>query len=215
MLKLRPFIVRSAAVLAAYLVVGAGDTAAGMIDKTGMKSWEVCGLCHGLNGISHMQKFPRLAGQDKAYIEKQLRDFRASRRMNDGGQMAAIVTEFDEKDIPEIAEHFAKSQAPEPVTENIPDGALKSAREIFENGHVANGLPACRGCHIPDSQGVAVGPRITSQHPGYLAKQLRDFRSGDRSNDASGSMNQIAGKLTDTEIDVLAMYIASLPRWQP
>ena len=48
----------------------------------------------GLDGISATAKFPKLAGQKKAYIEKQLSDFLAGNRTNDGGQMASIVTEI-------------------------------------------------------------------------------------------------------------------------
>ena len=53
---------------------------------------------------------------------------------------------------------------------------------------------------------------ITAQHPEYLEKQLRDFRSGNRTNDATGSMPNIAGRLSEPDIVALAAYIAALPR---
>jgi cytochrome c553 len=45
------------------------DLQAGMIDKEGMAPWEICGLCHSLDGISKMSKFPMLAGQKPAYLK--------------------------------------------------------------------------------------------------------------------------------------------------
>lgn len=183
-----------------------------MIDKAGMKPWEVCALCHGLDGISRMPKFPRLAGQRAAYIEKQLHDFRAGRRRNDGGQMEAVVTEISEAEIPVVAAHFSHSMPPEPVKADVEPKALERARKLFETGDAGAGVPACKNCHGSSPSGPVAGPRISAQHPDYLAKQLRDFRSGERANDETGSMPEIAGKLTDTDIDALAAYIAALPR---
>jgi len=44
----------------------------------------------------------------------------------------------------------------------------------------------------------------------YLAKQLRDWRTGIRTN--SGDMPKIAAKLSDQDIDALATFLASKPR---
>lgn len=47
-----------------------------------------CTGCHSPNGSGNEPAaFPRLGGQYPQYIEKQLRDFRAGNRMNDGDQM--------------------------------------------------------------------------------------------------------------------------------
>jgi len=185
---------------------------ADMIDTSGMKPWEVCGLCHGLDGISKMSKFPRLAGQRRAYIEKQLRDFRAHRRQNDGGQMAAIVMEISEEDIPVVAAHFSGSKPPEPKVTELTSAARERARTLFERGDASAGIPACLTCHATAPKGPITGPMITAQHPEYLEKQLRNFRSGSRTNDATGSMPNIAGRLSEPDIVALAAYIAALPR---
>src|SRR6516165_8912626 len=62
---------------------------ADIIVTEGMQPWDLCATCHSLDGISAMARFPKLAGQRAAYIVKQVRDFRDSRRSNDGGQMQA------------------------------------------------------------------------------------------------------------------------------
>ncbi|MEM8744634.1 MAG: c-type cytochrome, partial [Pseudomonadota bacterium] len=202
------------AYLFAAILFASSASHADMIDTSGLKPWEVCGLCHGIDGISRMQKFPKLAGQDQAYLEKQLHDFRAQKRHNDGGQMAAIVTEIKEDEIPDIAAHFSSSAPPKPIETETAEIDLSRARILFESGDSGTGIPACKGCNLPSHRGEIAGPRITAQHPDYLAKQLRDFRTGTRSNDPTGTMPGITSKLTEREIDALAAYIAALPREQ-
>lgn len=94
------------------LIFTAAGAHAGMIDKEGMAPWEICGLCHSLDGISKMSKFPILAGQKKSYLRRQLIDFKQGLRSNDGGQMAAIVDEFEISDIDQIVNYFAGLLSP-------------------------------------------------------------------------------------------------------
>ncbi len=53
-------------------------------------------------------------------------------------------------------------------------------------------------------------PSLANQHPEYVAKMLKDFRSGTRSNDPQKLMKNIATKLSDEEIESIAAYIADL-----
>lgn len=181
----------------------------------GLPPQELCGLCHGLNGISATAKFPKLAGQKAAYIELQLRDFLTRRRTNDGGQMASIVTEIRPDQFPAAARYFARLKPPPPQgidESNLPADARKIAASIYANGKPETGLPACKSCHGNGEQSLPAAPHLTAQHAGYLKKQLGDFRSGARSNDSSATMRQIAAKLSQTEVQALAAYLASQPR---
>jgi cytochrome c553 len=178
---------------------------------------ETCGLCHGLDEISRMSRFPRLAGQKAAYIEKQIADFRAGRRSNDGGQMVAIITEFSEPQIGEAARYFASLAPPEPIDNSDAEKAGALIRRLFYDGDAARGIPACASCHLPgaatpDAKSPDYAPRLTALHPDYIAKQLRDFREGARENDDTGTMAAVAKALSEPEIDALAIYLAALPR---
>ncbi|MGE0611078.1 MAG: cytochrome c [Hyphomicrobiales bacterium] len=190
----------------------ATPAAADMVDTSGMAPWERCALCHGLDGISRMSKFPRLAGQRPEYILRQVGDFRDRHRVNDGGQMQDTAIEVSEADMPAVARHFADSPAPRPILRDIGPEARARARTLYEEGDKAAGLAACSQCHAPVVFGPVTGPHLTSQHPEYLAKQMRDYRSGGRGNDRTGEMPRIAARLSDAEIDALAAYIAALPR---
>lgn len=67
----------------------------------------------------------------------------------------------------------------------------------------------CAGCHGP--AGISVNPlwpNLAGQQTAYLAKSMRDYKSGQR-NDPSMSM--IAAAVNDAEIEDLAAYFHSLP----
>lgn len=184
-----------------------------MIDTSGMEPWEVCGECHGLDGSSPSPRFPKLAGQPAAYLEKQIRDFVSGARANDGGQMQTVVTEIAAEDIARVAAYFAALPAPILLAgDDLPStGQALLAASLIEQGRQAEGLPPCRSCHGLDAQ----APSLEAQHGTYLAKQLREFRSGARANDPAGVMAAIARRLDESEIDALAAYLAAKPRRSP
>jgi len=68
---------------------------------------------------------------------------------------------------------------------------------------------ACLPCHgvgAPAVPGAPPIPRLDGQHPGYLAKQLREFKSGKRRNDL---MAPLVGALKTGQIPALASHFAS------
>ena len=183
---------------------------AGMIDREGVAPQELCGLCHSLDGISRMPKFPKLAGQKAAYIKKQFLDFHAGRRTNDGGQMSGITREIDTAQIDDVAHYF--SQLPAPQAMSLPDDPLAQRRfqqgaTLFLKGR--QGLAACATCHGVQGRHVILAPWLHAQHDAYLIKQLADFKHGRRHNDPDAVMRSIAAKLTDEDIEALARYLAS------
>lgn len=67
----------------------------------------------------------------------------------------------------------------------------------------------CAACHQLDGIGKADPyPNLAAQKRGYLAKQLRDFRSGRRRHPL---MNAVARNLSDEQIAAVAAYYAALP----
>ncbi len=184
-----------------------------MVDMTGVEPWHSCGGCHGLDGAGNRIKFPRLAGQSRTYMVKQLNDFRDERRRNDGGQMQVMASELTETDIGRVADWFAKQTPawPEPTIEPPPD--LTRARQLATAG--ADGIPACTSCHSAAAPALAgselVAPRLAGQRDFYIAKQLTDFRAGDRDNDPNEVMRAIAKRLSDGDITALAVFLSQTP----
>ena len=65
----------------------------------------------------------------------------------------------------------------------------------------------CAACHQADGNSTDPNnPRLAGQHRDYLAKALRDYKSGERTNAIMGGF---AKALTKQDIDNLAAYFAS------
>ena len=67
----------------------------------------------------------------------------------------------------------------------------------------------CQACHGLDGNSTVPDyPKLGGQYPDYLAKALRDYKSGARKNPI---MAGFAGALTAQDVDNLAAYYASQP----
>ena len=64
-------------------------------------------------------------------------------------------------------------------------------------------------CHLGKLSGQNEIPRVAGQHYAYVLKQLKDFKARVRTNDA-GNMTSVAATLSDSDIENLAQYAASL-----
>lgn len=77
-------------------------------DDTGVYG---CINCHGPKGVGRapdISQFPRLVGQHKDYIVKQLQDFRAGTRSNDpAGMMSDIARKLSDDEIQAVAEYLS------------------------------------------------------------------------------------------------------------
>jgi cytochrome c553 len=87
-------------------------------------------------------------------------------------------------------------------------GATWSQAANIEAGK-SKATEVCQACHGLDGNSqVPDYPKLGGQHPDYLAKALRDYKSGARKN---AIMAGFAAALTKTDIENLAAYYASQP----
>ena len=77
------------------------------------------------------------------------------------------------------------------------EAGKKKAQEVCAACHNMDGVSA-----IPDY------PKLAGQYPDYMAKALRDYKSGARKNPIMAGM---AAGLTQKDIDDVTEYFASLP----
>lgn len=168
----------------------------------------LCSGCHLRDGNSTNQEYPILAGQGQAYLIKQLTDFKSGARKDD--HMSPIIEAVSIDDFKDITAYFSTQQRKK-RTEPAPE-ASALGKQIFHNGNSSGSVSACAGCHGEDGKGNAAlkFPSIAGQHPDYVAKILKDFRSKTRSNDKPALMRNIAADLGDKDIEALAAYITSL-----
>lgn len=166
---------------------------------------EVCVACHGADGNSLVDAFPKIAGQHAEYAFKQLQDFAGSRRESD--IMRPIVDELSPEDMANAAVFFStQTAAPGQVDD---PSMLAAGQRIYENGNPDQGVPACVGCHGAKGVGNARYPRLAGQYPAYILDQMERFADGRRTNDKR-LMQTVASRLGETETRAVAEYIASL-----
>jgi cytochrome c553 len=98
-MKYLNFLVIITALFALPASVLAGDAAAGKAKSA------VCAACHGPEGKSVSPLWPHLAGQQEAYLAKQIKDFRDGIRKDP--TMSPMAAGLSDDDIANLAAYYA------------------------------------------------------------------------------------------------------------
>ena len=160
---------------------------------------ELCNACHGPGGRAVITSNPVLAGQTSRYLYLQLRDFQEGRRSDP--QMTPMVAGLTRDEMRALSDWYAQQKpAPQPFQ---PDAAK------VKLGRAKSDETLCTMCHLGGFAGQNEVPRVAGQHYDYVLKQLVAFKARQRTNDA-GSMTSVAHTLSDTDIENLAHFLASL-----
>lgn len=165
----------------------------------GAKKAEPCAACHGPAGNSPSGAFPILAGQTFRYIYLQLRDFKEGRRTDP--VMSPMAKDLERQDMLDLAEYYA-AQKPKPIPFRADGARVERGRKKAEE-------VLCTMCHLGGFKGQNEIPRVAGQWPEYIIKQLKDFKTRTRTNDA-GNMTSVARTLSEEDIVDLAHYVANL-----
>ncbi|MGH1374264.1 MAG: c-type cytochrome [Cellvibrionaceae bacterium] len=200
-------------IAAAQGAIAAGDAAAGEGKVA------VCAACHGADGNSPAPNFPKLAGLGEKYLTKQLQDIKAGKR--NIVEMTGLLDGKSEQDLADLAAFYndqtlqlsGAKEMKVKVNAGIDVDALKLGAKVYRAGNTETGVPSCMGCHSPRGLGNegAGFPRLGGQYAEYIAKQLRHFRAGERTNDGDSKiMRGVAEHMTDAEIDAVSNYVSGL-----
>lgn len=163
-----------------------------------------CFLCHGVDGESSSELYPKLGAQHAAYLEKQLANFRSGARRSE--TMGPMVRDLSRADFASLGAYFAAK----PATANeVKDAELAAVgRYVYAQGNRWSGVAACQGCHGPGANGTESLPRLAGQNARYLENQLKQFHTRARTND-NEVMHAIAAKLTELETKAVAEYLSA------
>lgn len=177
-----------------------------------------CAACHGADGNSTDPRYPKLAGQNQAYLYSQLRAFRNGVRPSD--IMRGIAAALSHSDMEDAASFFSRQTIhPDAVTDQ--DLAAFGERIFY------SGMPPCAMCHGTSGEGsmpmmgmmgrrmmgmmgsgmMATVPNLNGQHATYLIDQLHRFATGQRQ---AMMMGRIAASLGGTERRAVAEYLSGL-----
>ena len=201
---MKAFLFAAIALASASVFAGnADDSLRGDADAGKAKSG-ACAGCHGMDGNSAIPMNPNLAGLGERYIADQLAAFKRGKRKNP--IMQGMVASLSQQDMLDLGAYY--SHLPPKVGAANPD-LVDQGRRLYRGGRVDDGIPSCMGCHGPAGKGnpAAGYPALSGQHAQYTGAQLKAFRNGQR---IHNSMNAIARRMTDQDIDSLAGYIQGL-----
>lgn len=175
-----------------------GDAAAGRAVAA------ACSACHGESGVSVNPAWPNLAGQKGAYLSASLKNFKSGERKND--MMTAIASGLSEADMRNVAAYFSANSCR--VT-----GGDRAKADLGKAKAAEAGCAACHssgGLRRAGASGIAgskVWPNLAGQNADYLAASLKSFQDGTRNH---AVMSGVAKTLSDSDIDNLAAYYASV-----
>ena len=165
--------------LGAVLLLGSGAVAAAEANAR----FTPCIACHGSHGEGNPALgAPAIAGQDAAYLQRQLQHFRAGRRGTHkadtfGAQMRAggAATLKDDAAVTAVATYVAALPQTAPVTPA--KGDLRNGNNLYHG--------KCGACHGGRAEGNAAlkAPRLAGLEAAYLKRQFAHFRDGVRGAD--------------------------------
>lgn len=163
----------------------------------------VCFVCHGMEGESSSEVFPRLAGQHWEYTAKQLENFKSGKRKSTA--MADMVAKLTPDEMVALGKFFEKQTTTiEPAKDK---GLAAVGQYIFHQGNKFSGLAACASCHGAEAKGTSSLPRLAGQFAAYTETQLKQFNQRERTND-NAVMHAIASKMTPMEMAAVAEYLS-------
>ncbi|MBF0380493.1 MAG: c-type cytochrome [Magnetococcales bacterium] len=166
----------------------------------------VCAACHGeLGQGGNKGEYPRLAGQMRSILIRQLRSFRDRKRINIPMLPYTEERELPEEDMIDVASYLSSLRID--VTIPYVEGDVKAGKKLFKD---------CRKCHGKEGRGKEKkgesnkhGPALTGQYPSYLIRQMSNFKKGIRKHE---DMEETAQDITDEELNDILAYLVTLER---
>jgi cytochrome c553 len=160
----------------------------------------ICISCHGASGQPTADPaYPILSGQTSRYLYLELKDFQEGRRSNP--LMTPMAAGLTRDEMHELSDYFAQQKPPVQTFASDPGKSRLGKAKADET--------LCTMCHLGGFAGQNEIPRVAAQNYAYVVKQLTDFKSRTRTNDA-GSMTSVANTLSAADIENLANYLAGL-----
>jgi cytochrome c553 len=140
---------------------------------------------------------PIIWGQQAAYIQKELNDYRNGDR--ESQIMSSIAESLSDAEVSEIAAYFGHAKWP--------------ARSGVSPAATAPGaIATCKTCHNGSLTGgmspAGVAPRLAGQASPYLLDTMNAYANGERAN--SAQMSALMQGLSAAERKAIADYLAAM-----
>ena len=188
---------------------------------------ETCAGCHGEFGEGGKEgEYPRLAGQPRSFLIRQLLLFRERTRPNLAMVEYVDHRQMPDQDILDISVFLEGIELPNklpPVDENAPDfnayQRLVDAKRVVQiplvEGDVANGerlYRECRSCHGRDGYGdLEKGvPMLAGQYTEYLWRQVPKYLEGIRIHDEESPSDELLKAFSQSELQDIFAYLSAI-----
>lgn len=187
-----------------------------LLAADGQKQFTQCVACHGSKGEGNTTlNAPAIAGQDAAYLERQLQNFRNRRRgahQSDtfGAQMQPMAAALgDDAAVTKVASYVAN--LPKTTPSSSASGNLHNGNNLYQG--------KCGACHGTSAEGnpALKAPRLAGFDATYIKRQFAHFRDGVRGTDTQDTpgrqMAMMAKTVTsDRDLDDIIAFIHSQGR---
>lgn len=187
---------------------GAGDLRAALDLQgdpvRGKAAFETCVGCHRPTAAGRSDgAIPRLSGQHREVIVKQVADIRDGRRLNPPMKPFVDSPEMSAQTLADIASYLQAL----PIIGNLgkgPGNALERGRALYARD--------CSGCHGAQGEGLAAAflPMVAAQHYSYLLRELGLIRDGGRGN-SNPVMAQLVKTYPPADLEAVADFVSRLP----
>ena len=169
-----------------------------------------CIACHGTREEEpKTDSFPRLFNQSRYYIVNQLKDYATGVRAN--AVMGPIAKALTDEEKENVAAYYSEILFPSPKVKKASAVVLKRGEVLAMTGDAKLEIQGCNNCHGPGGVGLAPAiPALAGQYANYTESQLKAWKNGTRKN-SSSQMLEIAKKLSDKDIQALALYFKQVP----
>lgn len=177
--------------------------------ERGERIYDICGACHGAQGQGEQTLLaPPLAGQQAAYLLRQLRNFHSGRR--------GAKEDVQAQEMQQILKTVSAESDWQAVIAFVATLPLSRSHEAID-GDVVRGqqiYATCASCHGSAGEGneLLEAPSL-AQLPGwYIVEQLRKFQKGTRPavDGPSTRMRAIAATLQfDKDVAPVTAYIVA------
>lgn len=146
-------------------------------NEAGKALYQSCAACHGAAAEGNTAlKAPALAGQQQAYLERQLHHFKQGIRGNDAGdtagaQMAAMAATLSSGEaISDVSAYLAG--LPVTVAADPQAGDLRNGNNYYQS--------KCGACHGGKAEGNSSlnAPRLSGLSADYIKQQYHNFQQG-------------------------------------
>lgn len=164
---------------------------------------ELCFECHTADNSTPDPIIPKLIGQKKEYLLKEINSFRSGRR-NDTTMIDIFSSLKDDEKLHEIIEFFSSR----PVMSGTYryDSTVAKGESLYFERH-------CQFCHGDNGKVkntfIPGAPIIGGQNSEYLYKTLLELRNGTRPTDKYGLMKRSLMQLSSDEIEAISVYLAT------